>query len=188
MEKTPPKWYLTTDKVIVNAAKYLSFIGAVALIIIAIITTVDAFATKVFRLPLQNITDFVTYMNVPCVFTCIAYVQLSSGHTHIDLFYRKFPVPVHRVIHIVGYLCGTAVCGFAGVRGFVLMLQKLQNHVYASTTTSFLIWPFILFIGLGYSMLAIAFAWSIVRELVGRGPYSAVPAETTPDTQKGETE
>ena len=185
-EKTLPGWYRKTDKIIVTAAKYLSFIGAAALIIIALITTVDAFATKVFRLPLQNVTDLVTYMNIPCVFTCIAYVQLTNGHTHIDLFYKKLPKAAHKVIHIFGYLVGIAVCGFAGVRGFALMLQKLESHVYASTTTSFLIWPFILFIGLGYSMLAIAFAWSIVREFYHHGPYEAAPAEEQPEAEKGE--
>jgi len=159
------------DRVISNCVKYVSYLGAAALIIIAIIATVDVVATKVFAHPIRNVTEFVTYMNVPVVFFCIGFVQLDRGHTHIDLIYRRFPAPVHKVIHIIGYVIGVIVCGFAGWRGMVLMSQKLQTMSYASGPSSFLVWPFVLCIGIGYLVLAVSFLWCIPRELKGRSPY-----------------
>lgn len=189
-KKELPGWYRKADKIVVTAAKLFSYVGGAALFIVAVITSYDAFLTKVFRMPVQNVTDLVTYMNIPCVFTCIALVQLTMGHTHIDLLYKKAPKIVHTIIHMFGYVCGVVVCGFAGWRGFVLMAQKFQSMTHASTTTSFLIWPFVLFIGLGYSLLAIAFLWSIVREILGQGVYDIEPADLEaaeePDSEEGE--
>lgn len=160
------------DAVVTTCVKAISWLGAVALLVIALMATVDVFATKVFGHPLRNVTELVTYMNVPVVFFCIGFVQLDRGHTHIDLIYRHFPLAVHKAIHIVGYVIGTAVCGFAGWRGMVLALQKFDSMAYASGPTSFLVWPFVVCIGVGYLVLALSFLWCIPRELLGRSPYS----------------
>ena len=171
MKKKPTSTFDKIDRVISNCVKYISYLGAAALLIIAIIATVDVIATKAFAHPIRNVTELVTYMNVPVVFFCIGFVQLDRGHTHIDLIYRRFPEPVHKVIHIIGYMIGVVVCSFAGWRGMVMMAQKLQAMTYASGPTSFLIWPFVLCIGIGYLALAISFLWCIPRELKGRSPY-----------------
>ena len=160
------------DAVVTKCVKYISYLGALALLVIAVIATVDVVATKVLGSPLRNVTELVTYLNVPVVFFCIGYVQLDHGHTHIDLIYRHFPPAAQKVIHIVGYVIGVAVCGFAGWRGFVLTAQKLESMTYASGPTSFLIWPFVVCIGVGYFVLAFSFLWSIFREVKGRSPYT----------------
>lgn len=172
MNETSDSTFDKIDRVISNCVKYVSYLGAAALLIIALIATVDVIATKVFTHPIRNVTEFVTYMNVPVVFFCIGFVQLDRGHTHIDLIYRRFPQSVHKVIHIIGYVIGVVVCGFAGWRGMALMAQKLQTMTYASGPTSFLVWPFVLCIGIGYLVLAISFLWCIPRELKGRSPYT----------------
>ncbi len=171
MSDKPATAFDRIDRVITACVKYVSYLGAAALLIIAIIATVDVIATKVFSHPIRNVTELVTYMNVPVVFFCIGFVQLDRGHTHIDLIYRRFPTPVHKVIHIVGYVIGVVVCGFAGWRGIALTLQKLDTMSYASGPSSFLVWPFVLCIGIGYLVLAVSFLWCIPRELKGRSPY-----------------
>lgn len=172
MSNKPTSTFDKIDRVITNGVKYVSYLGALALFVIAIVATVDVIATKVFHSPIRNVTEFVTYMNVPVVFFCIGFVQLDRGHTHIDLIYRHFPPVVHKIIHILGYVIGVAVCGFAGWRGMVQALQKLETMTYASGPTSFLIWPFVVCIGIGYLVLAISFLWCIPRELKGRSPYT----------------
>lgn len=160
------------DAIVTKCVKYVSYLGAAALFMIALCATVDVCATKIFSHPIRNVTEFVTYMNVPVVFFCIGFVQLDRGHTHIDLIYRHFPLAVHKIIHIIGYVIGVAVCGFAGWRGVVLAMQKLDTMTYASGPTSFLIWPFVICIGIGYLVLALSFLWCIPRELMGKSPYT----------------
>lgn len=170
-EKAPRTLYDKVDRVIYNGVKYISYVGAAALFVISVIATVNVIATKVFGKPIQNVTEFVTYLNVPVVFFCIGFVQLDRGHTHIDLIYRRFPKGFHKFIHILSYIIGVVVCGFAGWRGIVLTLQKFQTMTYASGPNSFLIWPFVACIGLGYLVLAVSFFWCIFKELHGESPY-----------------
>lgn len=171
MKKQNSSTYETADRIISTAVKWVSYLGAVALFVIAVIASMDVIATKIFAHPIRNVTEFVTYMNIPVVFFCIGFVQLDRGHTHIDLIYRHFPLVFHKIIHIVGYIIGVAVCGFAGWRGMVLTGQKFSSMTYASGPTSFLIWPFVVCIGIGYLVLAVSFLWCIFRELKGNSPY-----------------
>ncbi len=168
---TYPSRFDAVDAVVDKCVKGISALGAVSLVVIAVISTVNVFFTKVLSRPISNVTELVTYLNIPTVFFCIGYVQLERGHTHIDLIYQHLPKPVHTAVHILGYLIGVAVCGFAGWRGIVLTIQKAQSMTYASGPTSFLIWPFVACIGIGYLVLAFSFLWCIPRELRGRGPY-----------------
>lgn len=171
MKDKPLSVYGKIDRIVSQSVKYVSYLGAVSLMIVALIATADAIATKVFGSPIRNVTEFVTYMNIPVVFFCIGFVQLDHGHTHIDLIYKHFPKAVHTVIHMIGYVIGVAVCGFAGWRGIALTIQKFESMTYASGPTSFLIWPFVVCIGVGYLVLAISFLWCIVREWNGDSPY-----------------
>lgn len=167
----PVSGFDRADAIVTKCVKAVSWLGAAALLIIAILSTANVFATKVLGKPISNITELVTYMNIPIVFFCIGFVQLDHGHTHIDLVYRHFPPVIHKLIHIVGYLLGVVICGFAGWRGVVLTAQKAQTMTYASGPGSFLIWPFVACIGIGYLVLAFSFAWCIPRELRGKSPY-----------------
>lgn len=169
------------DTIITKSVKAVSYLGAIAIIIIMLISTANVIATKVFRSPISNITELVTYLNLPVVFMCIGYVQLDHGHTHIDLIYQHFPKPVHKIIHILGYVTGVVVCSVAGWRGIVLAMQKFHNMTYASgSSSSFLIWPYVACIGIGYLVLAISFLWSIPKELHGCGPYEMQPLADDP--------
>ena len=171
-EKVQRSLYDRIDRVVYNGVKYVSYAGAVALFIISVIATVNVITTKVFGAPISNVTEFVTYLNVPVVFFCIGFVQLDRGHTHIDLLYRHFPIVIHKIIHIIGYIFGVVVCGFAGWRGIVLTIQKFETMTYASGPSSFLVWPFVLCIGIGYLVLAISFLWCIAMELHNKSPYT----------------
>jgi TRAP-type C4-dicarboxylate transport system permease small subunit len=161
----------------------VAWVGAAALFFTAIISTANVIATKVFGKPIDNVTELVTYLNIPIVFFCIGFVQLDHGHTHIDLIYRHFPKPMHTAIHIIGYVIGVVICGFAGWRGIALAVQKYATSAYAAGPSSFLIWPFVACIGIGYLVLALCFVWCIPRELVGCGPYEL--GGDDPSSQEG---
>ena len=165
--------YRRIDRSIMKVVKAISMLGMLSLLIIAVISTINVIASKIFSHPISNVTELVTYLNIPVVFFCVGYVQLDRGHTHIDLIYRHFPIIMHTVIHVIGDLIGVAVCGFAGWRGIVLAMEKYSTSTYATGPSSFLIWPFVLCIGIGYLILALSFLWCIVREFHGESPYDS---------------
>ncbi len=166
-DKAPPDALVRLDDTIFNVMKAVSYVSAVCLLVITVLSTFDVAGTKIFKHGITNATDIVTYLNIPVVFLSTAFVQLERGHTHIDLIYTHFPKGVQKLIHTVGNLLGLAVSIFIGYRAILLTTQKLASVEKSSSAASaFIVWPFAALIALGFFLLACAFLWSLIREFV----------------------
>lgn len=166
-EKTPHPALVRFDDVIFNIMKWISYISAVCLLVITLLSTADVVASKFFNHGITNATDIVTYLNIPVVFLSAAYVQLERGHTHIDLIYTHFPMWGQKLIHTVGNILGVGVSAFIGYRAILSTVQKFQIVEKSSSSASaFIVWPFAAIIAIGFLLMAVAFLWSLVREFV----------------------
>ena len=165
--KVPHPALVRFDNGIFNVMKWISYISAVCLLVITLLSAADVVANKVFSHGITNATEIVTYLNIPVVFLSVAFVQLERGHTHIDLIYVHFPVWAQKLIHTVGNLLGVGISAFIGYRAVILTTQKIATKAMSSSAlTAFIIWPFVALIALGFLLMAVAFLWSLVREFV----------------------
>lgn len=155
------------DDGIFNVMKWISCISAVCLLVITLLSTADVVANKIFDHGITNATEIVTYLNIPVVFLSTAFVQLERGHTHIDLIYVHFPMWAQKLIHTVGNILGVGISGFIGYRAIILTIQKFTTVAKSSSAiNSFVIWPFVAIIALGFALMAVAFLWSLFREFL----------------------
>lgn len=178
--KAPSPALIKFDNGIFRVMQIVSYVSAICLLVITVLSTFDVVATKIFRHGITNATDIVTYFNIPVVFLSAAYVQLERGHTHIDLIYIHFPKPVQKLIHTVGNLLGVGISGFICYRAVILTLSKIDTVAKSSSAASaFIIWPFVAIIALGFFLLAAAFLWSLFREFL-LPPRSSFPDEFAP--------
>ena len=189
--KAPPAALVRLDDTIFNVMKAVSYVSAVCLLIITVLSTFDVAASKIFKHGITNATDIVTYLNIPVVFLSTAFVQLERGHTHIDLIYTHFPKSVQKLIHTVGNLLGLIVSIFIGYRAVLLTATKFSSVEKSSSAASaFIVWPFSALIALGFFLLAAAFLWSLIREYVlpPRTFFYPEPenAPKMPDEKEGE--
>ena len=188
--KVPNPALVRFDNGIFNVMKWISYISAVCLFVITILSTADVVASKAFGNSIPNATSIVTYLNIPIVFLSAAYVQLERGHTHIDLIYTHFPKWAQTVIHTVGNILGVAISGFIGYRAVILTIQKFTSVAKSSSAiNAFVIWPFVALIAIGFILMAVAFLWSLVREFVlppRMGFDPAAAPDDGPETLPGE--
>lgn len=165
--KIPHPALVRFDNGIFNVMKWISYISAVCLLVITLLSTADVVANKVFNHGITNATEIVTYLNIPVVFLSTAFVQLERGHTHIDLIYVHFPMWVQKLIHTVGNILGVGISAFIGYRAVILTTQKIASKAMSSSgSNAFIIWPFVALIAVGFALMAIAFLWSLIREFV----------------------
>lgn len=165
--KAPNPALVRFDNGIFNVMKWISYISAVCLLVITLLSTADVVASKIFNHGITNVTEIVTYLNIPVVFLSAAYVQLERGHTHIDLIYTHFPAWGQKVVHTVGNLLGVGVSAFIGYRAVLSTIQKFSVVEKSSSAASaFVVWPFAVIIAIGFLLMAVAFLWSLVREFV----------------------
>ena len=189
--KTPNPSLVRFDNGIFNIMKWISYVSAVCLFVITILSTADVIGNKIFDHGLSIATEFVTYLNIPVVFLSAAFVQLERGHTHIDLIYTHFPMWAQKLIHTIGNLFGVALSGFIGYRAVILTIQKYTTVAKSSSAiNAFVIWPFVALLALGFFMMAIAFLWSLVREFVlpPRMMFDPAAAPDAPEAIPGEEE
>jgi len=164
--KQMSKAFLSADRTIVSAMKWVSYLAAVALALVMILAVADVISAKFFSKSIPNATEYIQYLNVAIVFLAMAYVQVDSGHTTVDIFYTHFPKAVQWIIHFVFYLGGIAINGFFGWRGIVLMMDKMATHARSSQAIGFLLWPFVAMMSIGLFLVALANVWCAVRACV----------------------
>ena len=159
------RWAEKVDKIVFKFMYVVSIFGAIALMVVAVLCTVDSLGTRIFRVSLQNGTDWVTYLNIPVVFLSMGFIQVERGNTVVDILSCKFPKWLDKVVRIFGCLLGTAICGYLGYCEVTLTLKKFASHATASSSaSSFVVWPFVAIVALGYILVAISFLWCIFRE------------------------
>ena len=152
------------DKVIFKFMYGVSIVAALALMIAALVCSVDALSTKIFSFSLPNGTEWVTYLNIPIVFLAMGYVQVERGNTTVDLISKRFPQAVQKAIQVFGCFLGFLISGFLAYCAFSLTLDKLSSGAKSSSAAiAFPVWPFALVIAIGYALTAISFLWCIFR-------------------------
>ena len=155
------------DRIIFKAMWGVSVLSGLSLLAVAILCTADALGSKIFSASIPNGTEIVTYLNIPVVFFAMAFIQVERGHTTVDLFSGRFPKGIQKAIHLIGFVLGALICGFVAYCSFQLVLDKYKTSAKASAAaSSFVIWPFALVIVLGFVLIAAAFVWCVVRELL----------------------
>lgn len=160
------KWAETIDKIIFKFMYGVSILAGVALIITALLCTVDSLSAKIFSFSIPNGTDLVTYLNIPIVFLSMGFIQVERGNTVVDLVSNKFPGAVQKAVQIFGYLLGAFISIFLAVCEFNLTMNKLSTGARSSAAgNSFVVWPFALVVAIGYLLVGIAFLWCIFRVL-----------------------
>lgn len=160
-------WAKKVDKAIFKGLWGVSLLSGGSLVIVALLCTVDALGAKFFSASVPNGTEWVTFLNIPVVFFAMGFIQVERGHTVVDIIAGKFPPIIKKAIKIVGDLLGAFICIVVGYFEIILTMDKYGSASRASSaSTSFLVWPFALIIAIGFFTVAVAFAWSIFREVL----------------------
>ena len=157
-------WAEKVDKVVFKFMYFISILAAIALIVAALLCTVDSLSTTIFSHSVPNGTAWVAYLNIPVVFLAMGFIQVERGNTIVDLLFKKFPKSMQKVIEFFGCLLGFAISAYLAYLEFGLTMNKMSTGAKASSAAnSFVIWPFALVIAIGYALVAISFLWCIFR-------------------------
>ena len=157
--------FLKVDSVVVKALKWISFISAVAMTVVAVIATVDVVMAKVFGSGLKNATEIIEYLLIPIVYCSCSYLCVSQGLINVDLLLAKFPRWAHIAVNALSDLMGAA-CSFLLARwGYNRFAALIVSGEKSSTSSyAFRLWPFGLCFFVGMVLLCFAMLWRFVRD------------------------
>lgn len=167
-----PGWFQTIDAGLTRLMRGSGYLAAISLMICMAVAVVDVVMAKFFMSGIPYATEIIQYLNVAIVFFGVACVQLSMGHTSVDLLWDKFPRPVRFWIKTGCNIIAVGVCGFFGYRAILLMIERYNLHTLSSGgAVGFQIWPFVAILVWGFLSLAVASLWCVVRALVDPARY-----------------
>jgi TRAP-type C4-dicarboxylate transport system permease small subunit len=131
----------------------------------AIIATINVVASKAFGKAISNVNELIDYFLIAVVYCCAADCQLNGGGLiQVDIFFRKFPYRMKKIVKGCGYILGLGMYAFAGYQAFSLLDKYITyKTLAASNASSFQIWPFALLYIVGSFFLSIALLWSVIR-------------------------
>ncbi len=188
MDEKQTGWYYKTDRVIMKILKGISVVSGLCLVGIMLVAFINVLGEKIFHTGVPGSTEIIQYLHVPVVFLAASFVTLDNGHTKIDLLSSKLPHVIEKFFAILGNIIAICICGFVGYMGFVRMGELIKNHTQSSTSGfGFPVWPFALMFAAGMFLLAISFAWAIVRQFkdpdrgVKKGPGAPMEEINTPE-------
>lgn len=182
----PPELdYSRADRWFKTFTRWLSYVAGAALGVITLVCFVDVIGWKFFNWTIPSASDLVTQLNLVVVFLAAAFVQMDRGSVSIELLQNKFTRVVKLATRIFASVLGAAICFFAAYRGWTNMADFLDENAMVDGVWRFKVWPYAAVLVLGFVCLAIAFLFTIARDVTNYRQRRAVFAPKPAKIEKG---
>lgn len=146
-------------------SRVLAIIGALALFLMVILTSVDVACRYLLNAPIPGALEVTEFLVLIVIFSFIGYTQSQNGHISVDLLVSRFPQKVRTYIELFNHL----VC-------FLLMIlitymgaeraRELMEFGESSPNLAIPNYPFAIFLTIGCAVMCIEFGRNIVRLLI----------------------
>ena len=156
-----------------GASKAASFLGGLAILVLAGAITSDVLLRYFLNRPLLGVDEIAGFLQVLVVFWGCAHAFREGGHIRVDLVTSHLPGPLrawHRVVTLaLGLLLLGVVC-------WVTTQSALTAYRYQRVSAVMLypLWPAMLLIPTGLALMAVAMLATLGRQLrAALGPRAA---------------
>jgi TRAP-type transport system small permease protein len=144
------------DRILYSVSRGLAVIGAVALVIMMLVTVVDVCGRYFFNKPVVGGWELTGLLLVWAAMFGIAYCQIEKSHIRVSFLLERFPRRMQNIIDSLAYLIG-------GVGFFLISWQSfvstkgliLAGDGGLSSTMHIVLWPFRGALAVGAAMAAI---------------------------------
>lgn len=132
-----------------KTSKAFGAFGAICLILIALLTTMDVILRKTINTPIYGSYEVVEVIIVFASVSCIAYTEAKKGHMFIDVIFEHLPVKFKTGLRIFGLAIGFVFSAIIVWRNIVRTVNIFQGGRETSLL-HIVLWPIVGFIALGF--------------------------------------
>lgn len=145
--------------------KWLVFIAAVAIGVMAIVNFTDVVLAKFFKHSVPGALDITEEVMVLVALFPIAYIALERGHIHISILRNIMHPALRFIVEIFQYVLAALISGFITVRVFA-QFQKAFTYMTLKEGIDMPIWPANLATAIAFAFLTIVWVLLLARTLV----------------------
>ena len=143
-------------------------IAALAVILMMLVTCIDVIL-RYFRLSIPGAYETVGLLGAVFASFSLAQTSLDKGHIAVDFFVSKLPVKIQKAIDSFNYLICLLLFLLISWQIFLYALD-LKNSCEVSLTLQIPIYPFVIGIAIGSSMLCIVLFLQFIQSILALMP------------------
>lgn len=148
-------------KVVYSIAHFAGGLGALAILILALFTTVGAILRYAFDRPILGdfeITEFMLAVIVGCV---LPYTQIKKGHVILDLLMSRFSSKIQFIIETILGILGVIILAFIAQQTFVHAKLQIVTGLY-SPALKIPVYPFIFVSAIGWGIFCLVYLIDVI--------------------------
>jgi TRAP-type transport system small permease protein len=140
----------------------LSYLGALALMVMMLLTSADVAGRYLFNKPITGAFELTEFLVLILIFSFLAPTQAKKTHVGVDLLVGRLPEKWQTIIGIFNHAVCLVLMGL-----FVWMTTmraiELKEYVEASPNLGIPKYPFAIFVVIGFAVLALEYVRDLIR-------------------------
>jgi TRAP-type C4-dicarboxylate transport system permease small subunit len=153
------------NKIFTMPVKIMVAFGSVVIMVMMLLMTADVVGRYVLNKPILGTDELIGFLFL-CLAACsFSYAQWTKTHIRIELFLERFPARTRLILDTFTYLLTFAMSSLIAWQLFVAtqqFLSKLQSGNSVSEILAIPWYPFLIILGLGFSILAFITLFDII--------------------------
>lgn len=161
------------DNTIDRIDKGFTIVGALALMIMLVVTVADVIMSRVFNLPFPGATEVVTSAMPISVFAFLLAAQRRGRHIRIDMVTGLFSGRIGSLLGLIALLIGVFLFGLLTWLNIPLAVHSIRIGEHTGGNVAVPLYPAKVMIPLATGMITVQFLLEIYREILkflGRTP------------------
>jgi len=140
----------------------LSYLGAVALFIMMLLTAADVAGRYLFNRPILGAFELTEFLVLILIFSFLAHAQAEKTHVSVDLLVGRFSKKWQKVIGFFNHAVCLALMGLF-VWMTTLRVMELKEYAEASSNLGIPKYPFAAFVVIGFAVLGLEYIRDLIK-------------------------
>jgi len=143
-------------------ANTLSYLGAVALFIMMLLTAADVAGRYLFNKPILGAFELTEFLVLILIFSFLAHAQAEKTHVSVDLLVGRLPKIWRTVIGFFNHAVCLALMGLF-VWMTTIRAMELKEYAEASSNLGIPKYPFASFVVIGFAVLGLEYVRDLIK-------------------------
>ncbi len=143
--------------------RILLILGGIAVLTLMLLATGNV-VLRIFHLPFRGTYEIVGFLGAVVIAFSLGYTQKRKDHIVVDILTERFSKRTNRILNLFNYLVTMFFFSIVSWQVFVWGI-KIWRSGELSETLKVIFYPFVLSVGLGFTVLALVLLNDLLRTL-----------------------
>jgi TRAP-type mannitol/chloroaromatic compound transport system permease small subunit len=156
---------MKNSKVMERIAAASNVIGAIALLIMLVVTVADVIMSRIFNSPFPGATEIITSVMPISVFAFLLSTQIKSRHIHIDIVLNRLGTKARTLLKMAGQGVGVFLFGLLTKLTVPMAIYSYQITEHTGGSIAVPMYPAKIMIPIATGLITIQLVIELIKSL-----------------------